>query len=44
MVFTLVLRPQAQNEYEDSFLWYLGRSNSAAEDFNNRLEHTFDLL
>ena len=44
MTFTYVLRPQAQNEYEDSFLWYLGRSIPTAENFINHLENTFDLL
>ena len=44
MAFTYVLRPQAQNEYEDSLLWYLERSISSAENFINNLERTFDLL
>ena len=44
MAFTYVLRPQAQNEYEDSLLWYLERSISTAENFIDQLENTFELL
>ena len=44
MTYSYVLRPQAQNEYEDSFIWYLDRSLSTAENFINQIQNTFDLL
>ncbi len=44
MAFKYFLRPQAQDEFEESLLWYLDRSISTSENFINQLENTFDRL
>jgi plasmid stabilization system protein ParE len=44
MAWTYILLPKAQIEYEDSVIWYLTRSLSAAENFIISIEEALDLI
>jgi len=44
MAYVYILLPEAENDYQDSILWYLERSVSAADNFINQIENTLDIL
>ena len=44
MVFTYILLPEAQEEYEDSVMWYMAKSLETAEHFVNQVDQALDLI
>jgi len=44
MVFTYILLPEAQVEYDDSVMWYIGRSIDAANNFVDHIDKTLEAL